>query len=230
MITTKEDKEMRTDSTFAERLNGLMRERRLKQGDIARSLGVSQQAVSKWCAGAAEPRLEILPQLSKLLDVPAGFMAFAEGEAKSQNDPKWIKIRRYDFAAASGSEITMQEVAGVEQITVSREWFHRHIRHPRADTSTYSLINVHGSSMAPTWGDGDVLLVDNLVREIDRDGFYVFTFDGTGYAKRVQRIGRSLLVISDNAKFQPFKIEGDELELVTVHGRIIKALNVTDLE
>ena len=221
---------MRTDSTFAERLNGLMRERRLKQGDIARSLGVSQQAVSKWCAGAAEPRLEILPQLSKLLDVPAGFMAFAEGEAKSQNDPKWIKIRRYDFAASCGCEITMQEVAGVEQITVSREWFQRHIRHPRADTSTYSLINVHGSSMAPTWSDGDVLLVDNLVREIDRDGFYVFTFDGTGYAKRVQRIGRSLLVISDNAKFQPFKIEGDELDLVTVHGRIIKALNVTDLE
>jgi len=216
-------------TSFAERLNGLMKDRRLRQGDIAKSLGVSQQAVSKWCAGTAEPRLEILPQLSKLLDVPAGFMAFAEGEAKVKN-PGMIYIRRYDFSASSGTDITMQEISGVEQIAVTKEWFSRHIRHPRADTSSYSLINVHGSSMSPTWNDGDILLVDNAQHEIDRDGFYVFTYDGTGYAKRVQRIGRALLVISDNSKYQPFRIEGDELALVRVHGRIIKALNVQDLE
>jgi len=221
-----------TNTTFADRLNKRLDEKSLSQIDVARSLGVSQQAVSRWCKGTAQPRLEVIPNLAKFLGVPASFLAFREDEAAAQTETDdLIRLRRFEFSACCGTDLTAQESCGVETITVTKTWFAQNISHAfrDGDQSRYSIIDARGDSMSPTWENGDILIVDNLQRSVDRDGFYVFTFDGTSYAKRVQRIGRTLLVISDNDKYESFRLEKDDLNLVTVHGRIIRSMNIKDL-
>ena len=220
-----------TDTTFADRLNKRLTEKSLSQIDVARSLGVSQQAVSRWCKGTAQPRLEVIPNLAKYLDVPASFLAFREADVVPAESDDLIRLRRFEFAACCGNALAEQEVCGVETITVTRDWFAENINHAyrEGDSNRYTLINARGDSMSPTWENGDILIVDIFHKTLDRDGFYVFTYDGTSYAKRVQRIGRTILVISDNDKYEPFRIEKAELDMVTIHGRIVRSLNVKDL-
>lgn len=220
-----------TDTTFADRLNKRLDEKSLSQIDVARSLGVSQQAVSRWCKGTAQPRLDVIPSLAKFLDVPASFLAFRETETTPVESDNLIRLRRYDFSACCGNELSEQDVCGVETITVTRNWFAQNLNHAyrEGDSERYTLINARGDSMSPTWESGDILIVDSSQKTLDRDGFYVFTFDGTTYAKRLQRIGRTLLVISDNDKYEPFRIEKGDLELVSINGRIVRTLNVKDL-
>ena len=217
-------------TTFATRLNERMKEKGIKQNDLARIMGVSQQAVSRWCNGTTEPRLEAIPALAKALGVSPGFMAFDEISGGADLPENLITLRHYRFSASCGDELISQDITGVEGITVTQPWFDENIRPYRAgDEERYSLIDARGDSMSPTWESGDILVVDNARRTIDRDGFYVFVYDSTAYAKRVQRIGRSLLIISDNDRYSSFKIEGESLNLVTVCGQIIKSLNIKDL-
>ena len=55
---------------FAEALKYYRRESGLRQSDIARRLGVSQNAVSSWETGRTEPNLGQISQLCKILDCP----------------------------------------------------------------------------------------------------------------------------------------------------------------
>lgn len=50
---------------------------------------------------------------------------------------------------------------------------------------------------------------------------YFFRFENEGYVKRLQRIGRSILVISDNSNYRDWQITPeDDFE---VFGRVVKA-------
>ena len=55
---------------FPEALKYYRRESGLRQSDIARRLGVSQNAVSSWETGRTEPNLGQVSELCKILDCP----------------------------------------------------------------------------------------------------------------------------------------------------------------
>lgn len=55
---------------FADALKYYRRESGLRQSDIARRLGVSQNAVSSWETGRTEPNLGQISELCKILDCP----------------------------------------------------------------------------------------------------------------------------------------------------------------
>ena len=55
---------------FCEALKYYRRESGLRQSDIARRLGVSQNAVSSWETGRTEPNLGQIAELCRILDCP----------------------------------------------------------------------------------------------------------------------------------------------------------------
>ena len=59
---------------FGKRLSMLRRKEGLSQADLAESLGVTSQAVSKWECGNAIPDIDLLLQLSHLYNVPINEM------------------------------------------------------------------------------------------------------------------------------------------------------------
>lgn len=57
------------DMTIGKRIALLRREKNLRQDDIAQTLGVSPQAVSKWENDIACPDISLLPELARILGV-----------------------------------------------------------------------------------------------------------------------------------------------------------------
>ena len=59
---------------LAEKILALRKDRGMSQEDLAASLGVTRQTVSRWEVGSAQPDAENLLQLSLLFDVSADYL------------------------------------------------------------------------------------------------------------------------------------------------------------
>lgn len=93
----------------------------------------------------------------------------------------------------------------VGRMTVELPWLHKNISYTALDN--LALIDGRGDSMAPTYNDGDVLLVDRGVTRADVDAVYVLLRGDELYIKRLQRLGdRKFMMISDNPVYRPVEI------------------------
>ena len=73
------------------------------------------------------------------------------------------------------------------------------------------IIFAQGDSMMPTIDGGDSLLVDHGRKEIYDGKIYCVRIDGQLYAKRLQKIPPSrVLVVSDNPKYRSFEVNLNE--------------------
>ena len=59
------------DETLVKSINSLLASSGMRQSDLAAALGISRNAVSLWCRGAAEPRVSDLPRIAAALGVTA---------------------------------------------------------------------------------------------------------------------------------------------------------------
>jgi len=76
------------------------------------------------------------------------------------------------------------------------------------NTKTTEMIVASGDSMLPTIEGGDTLLLDLSKKEIHDGRIYCVRIEGQLYAKRLQKIPPSkIIVISDNQKYQSFDID-----------------------
>lgn len=58
--------ETQINSIFAENLNKLIERKGMTQADVAAAIGVSESAVSLWCAGKTTPRMSKVDKLCEL--------------------------------------------------------------------------------------------------------------------------------------------------------------------
>lgn len=77
--------------------------------------------------------------------------------------------------------------------------------------------------MSPTFCDGDQLLVDRGVREINADAIFVLARHNDLFIKRVQRRMKdgALIIKSDNPLFEAETIENGERAHLEVLGRVV---------
>lgn len=113
----------------------------------------------------------------------------------------------------------------VTLVRVSEEGLRRRlIRTAYTSLRNLKLLSAYGDSMAGTFEDGDVLLIDSGVSAIDRDGIYVYSRDGELQVKRLQREDDgSLTVISDNPRYRDRRIDRGDRSAYQVHGRALLA-------
>lgn len=111
-------------------------------------------------------------------------------------------------------------------LALSPHWINQHIRtqNPRE----LRFIHAYGDSMAPTFTDGDVLLVDTCIGARDphlREGVYVLQVGDKNYVKRVTpTFDGKLQVTSDNPSSKTVQILNGDHE-VHVLGRVVWAWN-----
>lgn len=88
------------------------------------------------------------------------------------------------------------------------------------------ILTARGDSMKPTFNDGDQLIVDCGVREIQHEGVYVISRFGDLFVKRIQiRLqDRAIIIKSDNSAFyEPEIITADDRDGISVLGRVLWA-------
>ena len=107
-------------------------------------------------------------------------------------------------------------------IPVGAEWL-RHMLPRTSSPKNLAAITAFGESMAPTFKDGDTLIVDLGVERIQEDGLFVLSLDDELYIKRVQRrpTDRAILMKSDNPLYETIVIESVERQRFEVLGRVV---------
>lgn len=171
---------------------------------------------------------------AKTYGVDAHWLATGEGSmvaADESNETGVLgdaDILRVPLLANSGSmgpgDDEMADDVIVGSLALSADWVQRHVR-PSA-IGALRFIHGYGDSMAPTFQDGDVLLVDTQQRDPGSiDGVYVLRAHGRLFVKRVRRnLGGQLEVSSDNPTVKTVDILDGGTD-VSVAGRVIWAWN-----
>lgn len=87
--------------------------------------------------------------------------------------------------------------------------------------SSMVFMDVVGDSMEPGIYDGDMVLVDTSNHFVSPDKIFAVGFDDAIYLKRVERVGDTLRLLSDNAAYAAIELRGDELGSFRVIGKMV---------
>lgn len=213
-------------TTLSERLTALMAEKGLSQAELARMIGVKQPSIFKILSGQTLNPKNIL-EIATALNVDPHWLKTGEGdpdpsyrivEVSEPQNPNTVRIDILDVEASAGNGAYLSPT---EQGLLSQEFDLTFFRQQfgRADAKHLKLITVKGDSMAPTLESGDLLYVDISENYFAADGLYVFTFDGQTFIKRLQKVGKEMLVISDNPTYKEWTFTQDDD--VFIHGRVV---------
>jgi phage repressor protein C with HTH and peptisase S24 domain len=200
---------------------------------LARATGVSPSAFRKWLKGEAEPSRDRLVALAGTAGVSVAWLAQGEGpepdlgrldartlgpDLSRSDKAQFHLLPKVAEAVAAGSG---QQTANgaTEFIGFRHDWlratFSREPEHIILETAI-------GDSMEPQIGNGDLLLVDTTDQTVRNFGVYVIELGAERLVKRVQRkFDGSLILISDNTRYQPEMIGPDIAAGVRVVGRVI---------
>lgn len=213
-------------TTLSERLTALMADKGLSQAELARMIGVKQPSIFKILSGQTLNPKNIL-EIAAALNVDPHWLKTGEGdpdpsyrivEVSEPQNPNTVRIDILDVEASAGNGAYLSPT---EQGLLSQEFDLTFFRQQfgRADAKHLKLITVKGDSMAPTLESGDLLYVDISENYFAADGLYVFTFDGQTFIKRLQKVGKEMLVISDNPTYKEWTFTQDDD--VFIHGRVV---------
>jgi phage repressor protein C with HTH and peptisase S24 domain len=214
--------------TLGSRLRAAIEEKQLSLYEVAHAVGVTYESVRQWVSDRSEPRSKRLAQLAKLLDSTEEQLRYGSSPRTSEQslvpDDGLVHIPVFDAAASMGPGIQAPEydvVIGGLQLT--EQWVHQHLGSISA-ARNLAVIPAYGDSMAPTFADGDLLLVDRGVSAIRLDAVYVIGLSGELFIKRLQRrLDGSVLMISDNKLYEPYEVGNGQREQLSVLGRVVWA-------
>lgn len=159
---------------------------------------------------------------------PAGSAEVNDPAAEALALPSSENAVRIPLLANSGSMGPGNDVMDADYVvgdlTLSSHWINQQIK--PANIRELRFMHAHGESMAPTFSDGDVLLVDAGARDpSSMEGIYVLEVHEKVYIKRVRmRMDGALEVSSDNTNIKTVDVLNGDHE-VRVMGRVVWAWN-----
>ena len=191
--------------------------------ELARAIGVSDNAIYKWLSGRGQPSVANLVALAKAAKVSVEWLATGQEStlAKRTNVPEgehsgFAHVPRYNVEAEALRGELLRSEQIVDYLAFKKEWVQTRLN---ADPRNLLLIEAVGDSMAPTLNDSDLLLVDLAEPRFRHDGIYVLRRDHELEVKRLQRLpDGSLKIISDNSAYESATVPGDSVLII---GRVI---------
>ena len=189
--------------------------------DLARLIGVSDNAIYKWLSGRGQPSVANLVALAKASKVSVEWLATGYDNASAKRSvthsaerDEFFYVPRYDVKGAGGTMLRSEQV--VDHLAFKKEWVRARFN---ADPRNLLLIEAVGDSMAPTLGDSDLLLVDLGEPRFRHDGIYVLRREHELEVKRLQRRpDGTLAIICDNPAYAPSVVASDSVHII---GRVI---------
>jgi phage repressor protein C with HTH and peptisase S24 domain len=183
--------------------------------DLARVVGVSDNAIYKWVSGRGQPSMTSLVNLARAARVSIEWLATgqesAEGEGLGAESPEYVYLPRGSVRNAVG-RATVQSQQIVDYLAFRGEWLRRRIA---IESKSLMLLEAVSDSMAPTIDEGDLVLVDLRDPRFHHDGIYVLRASGDLSIKRIQRRPDGKLIIrSDNPAYEPAVVAADGVSFV----------------
>lgn len=150
-----------------------------------------------------------------------------EPDARPWTDRDTITVQVFNARASMGAGFQQPEHdTVVDTLRLARGWVRAQLP-ALSSSNNLAVLSAYGDSMAPTFADGDVLLVDRGVQDIRLDAVYVLALNNELYVKRIQRriTDGAVIIKSDNPLYDPVVVENGEREQLRVLGRVVWAWN-----
>lgn len=200
-----------------ERIQQKLKEKNLKQADIARATGKSTAAVTKWLRGENVPKAENLKAIAKLLEVSDEWLLtgknltvlesqdlqpLSEWDETTPIDEDEIEIpffQNFSFDCGSGS-VGEALKAQSQALRISKAT----LRDLGIEKENAVATGASGDSMKPTIKDGDTIYLD-LGRKTIKDGkIFAICHGGLFVAKRLYNLPMGgVRIVSDNTAEYP---------------------------
>jgi transcriptional regulator with XRE-family HTH domain len=206
----------------------------LTKDELAQRIGVSRGSVSQWELGLTTPKRNREEDVARALGLSVAELfrsggGLEEAGAVELRAPPFggvIRVPRLDRIATMthGANPTHTEEVVLGSVDLSTSWVSQRIR--PSDPAALRIVTAFGDSMSPTFGDGDLLLVDTGVTEVRVDGVYAIRALGRLFLKRVrQRLDGGFIVSSDNPAERTTDELGRKPGEVEIVGRVVWSWN-----
>lgn len=176
--------------------------------------------------GAALPRIEVnMPPMDWRPGDPPGLDETGSYRKQKPAAPllaeEFITVPRYDVEACAGHGAVIHSEQIVDHLAFRADW----VRHALGvQQSDLALISVKGDSMEPTLSNGDLILLDMHQGKVEDNAIYALQHNGTLLVKRIQRrLDGSVVVSSDNPRYEAEVISAEDVEALRVVGRVVWA-------
>ncbi|MFS1587171.1 XRE family transcriptional regulator [Acinetobacter radioresistens] len=200
-----------------ERIQQKLKEKNLKQADIARATGKSTAAVTKWLRGENIPKAENLKAIAKLLEVSDEWLltgknltvlesqdlqTLSEWDETTPIEEDEVEIpffQNFSFDCGSGS-VGEALKAQSQALRISKAT----LRDLGIEKENAVATGASGDSMKPTIKDGDTIYLD-LGRKTIKDGkIFAICHGGLFVAKRLYNLPMGgVRIVSDNTAEYP---------------------------
>ncbi len=210
-----------------------------KDADVAKALGVKPQKLSVWkvrntipfetltsfCIQNAVSMEWLLAGKGRKTPLETGeksaCLSTALETVVDEGDGLFAFVRVAEPALSAGTGTVVESEEMREQYAFRRDW----LRRAASSIGNCILFFVNGDSMAPALEHNDLVLVD-MGRTKPRPGriFAIASTDGAAdgivQVKRIEVIGNTVKIISDNPDYRAYDIDG-ELSNFRVIGQVI---------
>lgn len=135
---------------------------------------------------------------------------------------EYIRVPRYEVAASAGGGALVQSEQIVDYLAFKQDWLRSQLG---LSPTNVAVISVVGDSMEPYLYDGDLILIDTNVTRIENDAVYVLQTGDSLLVKRIQKkLDGTVIVKSDNERYEPDVFRGEAVAQLRVVGRLVKRL------
>lgn len=203
---------------FRARLNRLLQQFG-SVAELARTVGVSDNAIYKWLSGRGQPTVANLIVLAKAGHVSVEWLATGQevnnvshtSEEGGRQHGDYVFLSRYNVNVP-GSEGPLTSEQIVDHLAFKADWIKARFN---TEPRNLLLIEIIGDAMSPTLEESDLLLVDLAEPRFKHDGIYVLRRECDLAVRRVQRrADGNLLVRSDNPAYESLIVAREELRVV----------------
>ena len=207
---------------IAKMLQQIMKERGISQTELARQIGVTRPSINGWLNGSvpSEGNLEVL---CKFLNVEPSFLKYGISTNVDDDNDVTVNVPAMDRKPTATANETDGN-RGVVGMRFSKEWLNSR---SQTKVDTIRVFNMTGSSMSPTFEEGDLLIVDTSVNQIISNGIYILRQLGEDVVRRIQfdLDQKTVNVIFDNDQYP--NLSTDNSQSLEVVGRVIFAYKRT---
>lgn len=192
---------------LSKRLNTLRRENGITQTDLARRLGVSQQAVAKWESAKSFPEHNMISRLADFFSVSADYLLGVTDNLLPAGAFSGVKI--IGSVKAGYGALAYEEDLGTAPADVN-------------DADSYRYLVVKGDSMAPYIREGDLALV-KIQQSLRSGDLGVFIYkDEEATLKEFRASNSAVTLIPFNEGYEALTISGEDLNDLIIFGKVVE--------
>lgn len=180
----------------------------LNQTNFANKLGVSQAAIANIESGNRDVSKALLIKIKEIYNVD---LLSLNNKSLSIDSNNVIAIPFYSAKAAAGRGTELSDYPEKDVIYFDRRWLQAVVGHK---PECLSLIRAEGDSMLPMIQDGDLLMVDDSIKEIIPNKTFVIQQEGQLRVKRLKtEFNGDVLILSNNTQY-PTEIMNKETVII----------------